>query len=81
MALPRILLFLLLVGQDGLHHVAGLGDVGEINLWLQALLGARSRGARLTAGPRSAQLGANLVCFEFLQRTGVRFARGQAEFR
>jgi hypothetical protein len=33
MALSRILLFLLLGSENRLQRVAGLGDVGEINLW------------------------------------------------
>jgi hypothetical protein len=80
MALPRFLLFLLLVGQNCLHHVARLGDVGEIDFGLEALRGARRRAAALT-GPRVAlKLRANLVRFVVFQRTGVGFAARQAEF-
>jgi len=81
MALPRFLFFLLLVGQNGLHHVAGLGDTREIDLGLETLRGAR-RGAALAASPRGAlKLRANLFRLEIFQRTGVGLAAGQAEFR
>jgi hypothetical protein len=81
-ALPRLLLFLLLVGQNGLEGVARLGDVREIDLGLQTLLGARGRAAALAAGPRVAlKLRANLVRLVVFQRTGVGFAARQAEFR
>lgn len=81
MALPRFLLFLLLVGQNGLHHITGLGDVGEIDFGLQPLWSAR-RCAALGAAPGIAlKLRANLVRFVVFQRTGVGFAARQAEFR
>jgi hypothetical protein len=73
------LLFFLLVGQDGLHHVAGLGDVGEIDFGRNALRSASGRGTTLAARPGATQLTANLLGLEFFQRTGMRFAAGQAE--
>ena len=46
MALPRLCFLFLLLGQDGLHHVAGLGDMREINLGRDALCG-RAKTQRL----------------------------------
>jgi hypothetical protein len=76
------LLFLLLGGQNGLEGVAGLGDVGEIDLGRDDLRGARGRGGALTAGSRSTlELRANLLRLVVLQGTGVGLAAIQAEFR
>ena len=44
MALARFCLLFLFFGQNGLHHVAGLGDVGEIDFWCNRLGRARSPG-------------------------------------
>jgi hypothetical protein len=54
MALARLLFLFLLLGQNGLQHVAGLGDMREIDLGRNALRGARGL-RRLAAGrdPRS----------------------------
>ena len=66
--LPRILLLFLLVGQNGLHHVSRLGNVGEIDFWSDGLRSAGGRGTRMTA--RSAvQMHANLFRLVFLQGT------------
>jgi hypothetical protein len=68
MALPRLQLFLLFVGQYSLEHVAGFGDVGEIDFGLDALGSARGRAASLAAGTRGAlKLRANLFRLVFLQ--------------
>ena len=68
MALPRIELVFLLFGLNSLEHVAGLGDMGEIDFGLDALRGARGRGASLAAGTRGAlKLRANLLRLVFLQ--------------
>jgi hypothetical protein len=81
MAGARILLFLLLVGENGLEHIAGLGDVREVDFGLLALGRARS-GAALAAAPGVAlKLRANLVRFVVFERTGVGLAAGQAELR
>jgi ATP-dependent protease HslVU (ClpYQ) peptidase subunit len=80
MAGARILLFLLLVGENGLEHIAGLGDVREVDFGLLALGSARS--AHLAAAPGVAlKLRANLVRFVVFERTGVGLAAGQAELR
>jgi ATP-dependent protease HslVU (ClpYQ) peptidase subunit len=81
MAGARLLLFLLLVGENGLEHIAGLGDVREVDFGLLALGSARS-GAALAAAPGVAlKLRANLVRFVVFERTGVGLAAGQAELR
>jgi hypothetical protein len=49
--LPRLGFSFLLLGEDGLHHVAGFGNMGEIYLGLDALRGARGRPASLAARP------------------------------
>jgi hypothetical protein len=41
MALPCLGFRFLFLGQDGLHHVARLGDMREINFWLYTLRAAR----------------------------------------
>jgi hypothetical protein len=82
MTLARFLLFLQLGGQNGLERIAGLGYMGEIDFWDNALRGARGRGAPMTGRPRSMlKMSAHLLSFIRLQRTGVGFASGQAEFR
>jgi len=40
-ALPGFFFFFPLLGQNGLHHVAGLGDMREVDLGCNALRGAR----------------------------------------
>jgi hypothetical protein len=80
--LPRLSFLFLFLGQNGLHHVAGLGHMGEIDLGLDALRGARGRGASLAARPRGAlKLRANLLRLVVFQRTGVGLAGRQAELR
>ncbi len=81
-ALPRFGFLFLLLGQDGLQHVAGLGDMREINLGRNALRGARGLRSCQARGPRSTlKMRANLVGLIVLQRTGVGLAGSQAEFR
>jgi hypothetical protein len=82
MTLARLELVFLLFGLNGLEHVAGLGDMGEIDLGLNALRGARGPRASLDGRPRGAlKLRANLFRLVFLQRTGVGLAAGQAKLR
>ena len=72
----------LLLGQDGLQHVAGLGDMREINLGRNGLRSARGLRGGCARGPRSAlKMRAHLVGLIVLQRTGVGLAGSQAEFR
>jgi hypothetical protein len=81
---PAGLFFLFpFLGEDGLHHIAWLGDVGEIDFWGDCLGTARRRSAaRVARSTRSMlELGANLICFVFLDRTRVSLTLTQAEFR
>ena len=81
-ALLCLLFFLLLGGQDGLHHVAGLGDVREIDFGHDRLRSARGRGTSVSARTRSTLIMcANLCRLVLFQRTGMSLAAGQAEFR
>jgi len=79
-ALAGFVFLFLLLGQDSLQHVAGLGDMREINLRGNSLRGARGRRACRACVPRRThKLRANLVGLIFLQRTGVSLACAQAE--
>ena len=74
----RCFLFLFL-GENGLQRIAGLGDVGQVDLRLYPLWRAlRAPGAsRRTASPL--EMRAHLLGLVFLNRTGVGFALTQAE--
>jgi hypothetical protein len=78
--LPRTILFFLLFGQDGLHHIAGLGDMREINFRRNRLLAARGR-ARRSEPLAARQMPTHLLRFIGLKRTRVGFAGAQAELR
>jgi hypothetical protein len=81
LALPCFGLLLLLLGQNGLHHVARFGDVGEIDFGLDRLGVASIRGTRVGPGFRSAlKLRANLFGLMLLYGAGVGLAFAQAEF-
>jgi hypothetical protein len=68
MALACLLFFFLLVGQDGFQHVAGLGDVREIDFGSHSLRAARRRAAALAARPQSTlKQPANLLRLVILQ--------------
>ena len=65
----------LLLGQDGLQHVAGLGDMREINLGCNGLGRARRRSAGLARRLGSTlKMRANPLGLMFFQRTGVGLA-------
>jgi hypothetical protein len=67
-ALPGFGFLFLLLGLDGFQHVAGLGDMREINLRRNGLRGARSRRAYRARGTRSTRkMRANLLGLIFLQ--------------
>jgi hypothetical protein len=81
MAVPRCCFLLLLLGQNGLQHVAGLRDMRQINLGCHDLRGARCLRACLARGARSLhKMGAHLIGLIVLQGTGVSLAGGQAKF-
>jgi hypothetical protein len=68
----------LLLGEDCLQHIAGLGDVGEINLGLSALgigPGGASR-LRTLAVARTLEMRAYFFCFIVFKRTGMRLLLG-----
>jgi hypothetical protein len=68
MALARLFFFLLLVGQDGFHHVAGLGDMREIDFGSNGLRTARRRAAALATRTRpTIKEPANLLRLVILQ--------------
>ena len=72
----------LLFGQNSLHHIAGLGDVGEINLGCNGLETTRRSAAAVGTRPRSAlEVRANLLGLMILNGTGVSLAFRQAELR
>ena len=67
--------FLLLLLQNGLQDIAGLGNFRQINLRLGCALGARRPCSSLAA----LQVSAHTLSFIFLQRTGVRFLLRDAD--
>jgi len=82
MAPACLFLIFLFLGQYGLHHVAGLGDMGEINLGRNRLCSARRRAASVARRLRSAlKMRANLLGLMVFNRTGVGLAFPQAELR
>jgi hypothetical protein len=82
MCVPRLFFLFVLLGQNGLHHIAGLGNVREIDFGGDALRGARRRSAPLASGPGAAlKMRANLLSLKAFQRTGMGLACAQAELR
>jgi hypothetical protein len=80
MAVPGYRFVFLFFGQNGLQHIAWLGDMREINLGRNALRGAGRLRTCLACGPCSAlKMRAHLVGLVVLQRAGVGLAGGQAE--
>ena len=82
-SVARLFLFFLLLGQNGLHHIAGLGDVRKIDFGNDGLLGvACGRGAAMLSRPRFLRkMRANLFRLVQLQRAGVGLARRHAQLR
>jgi hypothetical protein len=66
----------LLARQNGLHYVAGLGDVGEVNLGAIFLLGSRRSRGLHSALQKSTDL-VSLTCFDGA-RMGLAFGQTQA---
>ncbi len=81
--MARIFLVLLLLGQNGLEDVAGLLDVGEIDLGNDLIRGVtRGGGGRMRSRALSLrEVRANLGCLVRLQRAGVRFGSSNTELR
>ena len=77
----RLFFFFLLLGQNGLQHIAGLGDVRQIDLGNDGgrAVAARSGGAMRCRARVLRKMRANLIRLVAFERTGVRFARRNAE--
>jgi hypothetical protein len=82
MRVARFFLFFLFLGQNGLEHVAGLGDMREVDFWRYDLRSACGRGA-CVAGRAGCvlKMRAHLLCLVRLQGAGVGLAGTQAELR
>ncbi len=77
---PASRIFLLLfLCQNGLQCIAGLGNMGQVDLRLNPLLRAR-RCARAAGSTAALKMPAYLLGLVIFNRTGVRFALTQAEF-
>jgi hypothetical protein len=82
MWVPSLFLFFFLLGQNGLQHVAWLGDMREVDFWGYRLGRTRRCSASVAGCTRATlKLRANLIRLVRLQRTGVRLAGAKAEFR
>jgi hypothetical protein len=78
----RLFFLFLLLGQNGLHHVAGLGDVRQIDFGNNR---GRTMPGRTSCAMRCRsrflrKMRTNLIRLVAFKRTGVRFARGNTEF-
>jgi len=81
MAVTRFLLFLLL-SQNSLQHVTGLGDMREVNFRRNRLLGARGRSVRVAGGAcPTGKIRAYFLRLVLLERTGVGLAVTQPDLR
>ncbi len=79
----RLIFLFLLLGQNGLHHIAGLGDVRQVDFGND---GGRAVTVRRTCGMRSRsrflrKMRTNPIRLVAFERTGVRFARRNTELR
>ena len=79
-ALAGLGFLFLLLGQNGLHHVAGLGDMGEINLGCDGLRSTRRPGTAVAPLAPVLEVRADLFSLVIFDRTRVSFALTQAEF-
>lgn len=77
----RVFFLFLLLGENGLHHIAGLGDVREIDFgnhtW-RAVAGGPSCAMRCRSRFLR-KMRTNLIRLVAFERTGVRFARRNTE--
>ena len=77
---PSLGFLFLLLGQYGLQHISGFGDMGEIDLGCNRLRGAGRRCARMARSPRSTlKMRADFFGLMLLNGAGVGFALAQAE--
>jgi hypothetical protein len=73
----------LLPADDRLQHISRLGNVGKIDFCLYALgFSATDTGRLCRAGTLASalEMGANLLSLVLLERAGVRFLLGNADF-
>jgi hypothetical protein len=79
----RLFFLFFLLGQNGLHHIAGLGDVRQIDFGNDRgrAVAARSGGAVRCRSRLLRKMRTNLVRLIAFERTGVRFARRNTELR
>jgi hypothetical protein len=78
----RLVFLFLLLGQNGLHHIAGLGDVREIDLGNHGLRAVAASRAAMRSRPRFLRkMRTDLIRLVAFERAGVRFARRYTEFR
>jgi hypothetical protein len=79
----RLFFLFFLLGQKGLHHIAGSGDVRKIDFWDDCFCAVTARRRACMRGvarlPRKVRT--NLLSLVQLQRAGVRLARRNAQFR
>jgi hypothetical protein len=82
MALARLGFRFLFLGQNGLHHVARLGDVREIDFRLNPLRAACRRAAAVPGGlGPTIKLSADLLRLMSLEGARVSLSLGQTKFR
>jgi hypothetical protein len=78
----RLIFLFLLLGQNGFHHIAGLGDVRQIDLGNHALRALAAKRRAMRGLPRILpETLAHLFRLVAFERTGVRFARRNTELR
>jgi hypothetical protein len=75
--LPSVLLFFLLGRENRLQRVAGLGDVGEINLGGDRLRATRGAAPMASGFGAATEMRADLLGLVLLQRTGVGLSLSQ----
>jgi hypothetical protein len=81
MAPPRCFFLFFMLGLDSLQHIAGLGDVRQVDFGCNRLRRPRRPRRAMAGRLRSAlEMLANLFRFVFFQRTGVRLALRHAQF-
>jgi hypothetical protein len=80
--MPSFLFLFVLFGQNRLQHIAGLGNVRQIDLGNDGWRRMTRRRRRMRGGLRiRRETRANLLGLVVFQRTGVCFDASDAEFR